>query len=53
MMSKKIVENPVSVPDFHATIHSALGIHPHKELFDGSRPIPITDFGNPVTALFG
>ena len=52
-LSKKIVENPVSVSDFHATIHAALGIHPHKELFDGSRPVPITDFGKPVAALFG
>ena len=52
-LSKKIIENPVSVPDFHATLHAALGVHPHKELFDGSRPVPITDFGKPVGALFG
>ncbi len=52
-MSKQIVEHPVSVPDFHATIHAALGIDPAHELFDGSRPIPITDQGQPVTALFG
>ena len=52
-LSQKIVENPVSIPDFHATIHAALGIHPHKELFDGSRPVPITDFGTPVAELFG
>lgn len=52
-LSQKIVEHPVSVPDFHATMHAALGIDPHTELFDGSRPIPITDFGNPITALFG
>lgn len=52
-LSKKIIENPVSVPDFHATIHAALGINPTHELFDGSRPVPITDFGKPVTALFG
>ena len=51
-LSKKIVEASVSIPDFHATIHAALGVHPHKELFDGSRPVPITDFGNPVEALF-
>ena len=51
-LSKKIVEASVSIPDFHATIHAALGVHPHKELFDGSRPVPITDFGNPVAALF-
>ena len=52
-LSKKILEAPVSIPDFHATLHAALGVHPHKELFDGSRPVPITDFGKPVAALFG
>jgi len=51
-LSKKVVENPVSVPDFHATIHAALGINPAQELFDGSRPIPITDQGRPITELF-
>lgn len=51
-LSKKIVENPVSVPDFHATIHAALGVDPAYELFDGSRPVPITDYGKPVEALF-
>ncbi|MEQ9406546.1 MAG: DUF1501 domain-containing protein [Fuerstiella sp.] len=51
-LSRKIVENPVSVPDFHATIHAALGVDPSLELFDGSRPIPITDQGKPVEALF-
>lgn len=51
-LSKKVVEHPVSVPDFHATIHAALGIDPAHELFDGSRPVPITDGGSPVTALF-
>lgn len=51
-LSKKIVENPVSVPDFHATIHAALGVDPAHELFDGSRPVPITDQGKPIEALF-
>lgn len=51
-LSKKIVENPVSVPDFHATIHAALGIDPAHELFAGSRPVPITDRGQPVQPLF-
>jgi hypothetical protein len=49
---KQIVENPVSIPDFHATIHTALGIDPAKELHDGPRPVPITDGGNPIRALF-
>lgn len=51
-LSKKIVENPVSIPDFHATIHSALGINPSQELIDGTRPVPITDGGKPIAALF-
>ncbi len=51
-LSKEIVENPVSIPDFHATIHAALGIDPSKELFDGSRPVPITDQGKPIAKLF-
>lgn len=51
-LSKTIVERPVSIPDFHATIHAALGIDPSHELFDGSRPVPITDQGKPITALF-
>ena len=52
-LAKKPVENPVSLPDFHATIHAALGIDPSKELMDGTRPVPITDGGKPVAALFG
>ncbi|MCA9059610.1 MAG: DUF1501 domain-containing protein, partial [Planctomycetaceae bacterium] len=51
-LSKQIVENPVSIPDFHATIHAALGIDPAHELYDGSRPVPITDGGSPVKRLF-
>jgi hypothetical protein len=52
-LAKNIVEKPVSVPDFHATIHAALGIDPRKEIYDGSRPVPITDQGTPVAELFG
>ena len=51
-LSKKIVENPVSVPDFHATIHAAMGINPNHEIMDGTRPVPITDGGKPIGALF-
>lgn len=50
---KAVVADPVSIPDFHATIHAALGIDPAKELHDGPRPVPITDGGTPVRALFG
>lgn len=52
-LAKKPLENPVSVADFHATIHAALGIDPAKELMDGTRPVPITDGGKPIAALFG
>ncbi len=51
-LGKHIVANPVSIPDFHATIHHALGIDPQEELFDGDRPVPITDKGSPIAALF-
>ncbi len=52
-LAKTIVENPVSVPDFHATVHAALGIHPSLDLMDGTRPVPLTDGGKPIAALFG
>jgi hypothetical protein len=51
-LAKQIVENGVSIPDFHATIHAALGIDPAKELHDGPRPVPIADSGKPIAALF-
>jgi hypothetical protein len=47
-LGKKIVSRPISVADLHATIHTALGIDPAKELYDGQRPVPITDHGVPV-----
>jgi len=52
-LGKTVVENPVSVPDFHATVHAALGINPARELLDASRPVPITDGGRPIAQLFG
>ena len=52
-LSAKPVENSVSVPDFHATIYAALGINPSKDLVNASRPVPITDGGKPIGALFG
>lgn len=52
-LGKQIVERPVSVPDLHATIHTALGIEPNKELFDSTRPVPITDHGTAIGELFG
>jgi hypothetical protein len=52
-LGKKPVQDAVPLVDFHATIHAALGIDPAKELMDGARPVPITDGGKPVAALFG
>ena len=52
-LAKKIVERPVSIPDFHATIHQALAINPSATLYDGDRPVPITDNGTPIAELFG
>ncbi len=52
-LGMKVESRPVSVPDLHATIHCALGINPREELFAGSRPVPITDGGEPVRELFG
>ncbi|MDZ4290253.1 MAG: DUF1501 domain-containing protein, partial [Prosthecobacter sp.] len=52
-LAKKPVENPVPLVDFHATVHAAMGIDPSKELMDGARPVPLTDGGKPVAALFG
>ena len=49
---KSVVERPASIPDFHATIHHALGIDFQAELYDGNRPVPITDGGKPITELF-
>ena len=51
-LGKVILEKPVSVPDLFATIHCALGINPHKNLYAGERPVPITDHGQPVRELF-
>ena len=51
-LSKKIVEDPVSVPDFFATIFASMQINSGKYLYDGDRPVPITDNGNPIKQLF-
>ncbi len=52
-LSKTPVANPVSVPDLFATVLASVGIDPAKELYDGDRPVPITDRGRPVQELFG
>lgn len=50
--SRKVIDEPVSVADLHATIYAAMGIDPSKELYDGARPVPITDHGKPIARLF-
>jgi hypothetical protein len=40
------------VPDFLATILATLQIDPAHELMDGNRPVPVTDGGRPIAALF-
>ena len=52
-LSKKIVTDPVSVADLFATIHAAVGVDYSKNLYDGDRPVPVTDMGQPIAKLFG
>ena len=51
-LGKKILDHPISIPDLHATIYQALKINPAKELYDGVRPVPITDNGRPLAQAF-
>ena len=51
-VSKKIVSDPVSIPDFFATVCNALQVDHSKNLYDGDRPVPITDQGKPIGKLF-
>ncbi|MCG6154431.1 DUF1501 domain-containing protein [Rubinisphaera sp. ICM_H10] len=52
-LAQEIVDGPrVSVPDWFATIFSAMGVDPSHELYAGDRPVPITDSGRPVAELF-
>lgn len=52
-IAKKIVSNPVGVPDFFATVCAAVGVDYRKNLYDSDRPVPITDRGQPIKELFG
>lgn len=47
-LSKTVVKDPVSIPDLFATVVASLGIDPAKNLYDGDRPVPITDRGRPI-----
>ncbi|WDQ17641.1 DUF1501 domain-containing protein [Rhodopirellula sp. P2] len=51
-LAKKIVSQPVGVPDFFATICAAVGIDYSKNLYAGDRPVPLTDQGQPIRELF-
>ncbi|MEO1979733.1 MAG: DUF1501 domain-containing protein [Fuerstiella sp.] len=51
-LGRTVVDRPISVPDFNATIMTALGMNPATELYDGDRPIPITDHGTAIAELF-
>jgi hypothetical protein len=51
-LGQRPAERPVSVPDLFATMFHALQIDPAKNLYDGDRPVPITDGGVPVKECF-
>lgn len=50
-LAMKPVENPVGVPDAFATILECMQIDSGKNLYDGDRPVPITDQGQAIDAL--
>ena len=52
-LGEEAVTKPIAVPDFHATVHAALGIDPAKVLYAGKRPVPITDHGQVIEQVFG
>jgi len=49
---RRVSDRGISIPDFHATILASLGIDPTVELYDGDRPIPITNHGRVIEELF-
>lgn len=50
----KAVENPVTIPEFNATIAYALGLPMDQVLYSPSkRPFTVADKGQPITSLFG
>jgi len=50
-LAKSVVEDPVSIPDFHATMLAALKVDLTQDLHAGSRPVPVTDGGTPIAKL--
>lgn len=51
-LSKQILADPVGVADFFATVCAAVQIDHAKTLYDGDRPVPVTDNGTPIAKLF-
>jgi uncharacterized protein (DUF1501 family) len=52
--SAQVTENPVTIPDFNATIAHGLGLPLEKIIYSPSgRPFQVANKGRPVTALFG
>ena len=51
-LGEKVMDSPVSVPDYFATALAALQIDPSANLYDGDRPVPITNLGKPIAELF-
>ncbi|HET6408688.1 MAG TPA: DUF1501 domain-containing protein [Chthoniobacteraceae bacterium] len=51
-LAQVILDEPVSVPDLFATVFATMGINPSKNLYDGERPVPVTDGGKAITRLF-
>jgi hypothetical protein len=51
----KIIENPVTIEDLHATIYTLLGIRPDTAYETEKRPFYVTrdGKGKPVPALIG
>ena len=49
---REVTENMVVVPDFNATIATALGIPIHEEVMSpANRPFTVADKGEPVEGL--
>ena len=51
-LGRKILTEPISIPDLFATVYNAVGIDPASDLYAGDRPVPLTDQGKPLGKLF-
>jgi uncharacterized protein (DUF1501 family) len=51
---EKVASQPVTIPNYFATVATLLGMNPAKELMSPvGRPIAISDNGKPVMELMG